>query len=283
MLTSRRISLALGIACLALFAFVSSAPAAGPATVTVRVEGLSSTLLPPTQVTTTTAPVVKDNNPADACPGTSAAGALELATGGNWGGTWFGGSVENGEFKGLGYAIESIEGEAHLFEEVPADYFWSFWLNHVEQEVGACAVEPESGSEVLFIPSCFGPACPPTPSPLGIEAPSSAALGEPVSVKVSRYSSSGAATPVQGATIAYDGRMQAVTAADGRAQLSFAHAGEIEVSVSAAESVRTETTICVHNANDGTCGTSAPGHPVAWQARGNPPSLTKVRSRSWPT
>ena len=53
---------------------------------------------------------------------------------------------------GLGYAIETIEGESHLFEEVPADYFWSFWLNHVEQEVGACEVEPETGAEVLFVP-----------------------------------------------------------------------------------------------------------------------------------
>jgi hypothetical protein len=258
MLTSRRISLALGAVCLCLFALVSSAAAAGPATVTVRVEGLNATLLSPTQVTTTTAPVVKDSNPADACPGTSATGALELATGGNWGGTWFGGAVEGGKFVGLGYAIETIEGESHLFEEVPADYFWSFWLNHVEQEVGACEVEPETGAEVLFVPSCFGPGCPPTQLPLGIEAPASAQVGESVSVKVSRYSPSGAASPAQGATI-LQGGTQTLTGADGRAQLSFAHPGAIALQVSAADSIRTETTVCVHNANDGTCGSSAPG------------------------
>ena len=256
MLTSRRISLALGAACICLFALASSALAAGPATVTVRVEGLNATLVPPTQVTTTTAPVVKDGNPGDACPGTSVAGALELATRGNWGGTWYGGAIENGEFKGLGYSVESIAGEAHLFEEVPADYYWSFWLNHVEKEVGACEVEPEPGAEVLFVPACYGPACPPTQLPLGIEAATSAGLGEPVSVKISRYSPNGAAAPVSGASIV-GGTTQASTNASGQATVSFSCAGEHTLSVTAPESVRTEATVCVHNASDGTCGTSS--------------------------
>jgi hypothetical protein len=256
MLTSRRISLALGAACLCLFTLASSAFAAGPATVTVRVEGLGATLLPPTQVTTTTAPVVKDGNSADACPGTSAAGALELATAGNWGGTWYGGMVEGGEFKGFGYSVESIAGEAHLFEEVPADYYWSFWLNHVEKEVGACEVEPETGAEVLFLPACFGPACPPIQLPLGLQAPSSAGLGEPVSVTVNRYSSSGTASPVPGASIV-GGTTEASTNTSGHATVSFATAGEHTLSVTAPESVRAESTVCVHNANDGTCGTAS--------------------------
>ena len=256
MLTSRRISLVLLSACLCLFALVSSASAAGPATVTVRVEGLNATLLPPTQVTTTTAPVVNDSNPADACPGTSALGALELATRGNWAGTWFGGAVENGEFKGLGYSIETIEGESHLFEEVPADYFWSFWLNHVEQEVGACEVEPETGAEVLFVPSCFGPGCPPTQLPLGIQAPTSAEVGEPLAVKVSRYSPSGVASPVSGAVVT-GGVASVSTDANGQATVSFGSAGQTTLSVTAPASVRSETTVCVHNGNDGTCGSSA--------------------------
>src|SRR5271163_1146022 len=57
MLISRRIRLALGACCLSFLACTSTALAAGPATVIVRVEGQSATLLAPTQVTTTTEPV----------------------------------------------------------------------------------------------------------------------------------------------------------------------------------------------------------------------------------
>jgi hypothetical protein len=245
MLTSRRISVVLGSACLALFAFVSSAPAAGPATVTVRVEGTTQTLVPPTQVTTTTAPVVKDGQAEDSCPGTSALGALELATGGSWGGPWSASFHQ--------YELFSIEGESHEFG---SGAFWDLWVNHVASEVGACEAEPSEGQEVLLYP------CPETtvecPSPLGIQAPASANVGEPVSVIVVKYAFNGVASPVSGASIT-GGAAPALTNANGQATVGFGSAGQPRLSVTAPESVRTETTICVHNANDGTCGTSAPG------------------------
>ena len=78
----------------ALFVFLAtaalaapSALAGSPATVTVRVLGPApsyTALIPPTQVTTTTAPVVNDGEPTHSCSGTSAAGALQLATSGDW-------------------------------------------------------------------------------------------------------------------------------------------------------------------------------------------------------
>src|ERR1700682_5980936 len=83
------LSAAVVVLSLSLLAQATPARAAGPAAVTVRVEGLTETKLASTQVTTTTTPVVKDGNPAHSCPGTSAAGALQLATAGNWSGTWF--------------------------------------------------------------------------------------------------------------------------------------------------------------------------------------------------
>src|ERR1700704_6130812 len=122
MLTSRRTPKALLAACLLLLATASVAQAAAPASVTVRVEGSAHTLLAPTTVTTNAAPVVKDGKPADACTGTSATGALELATSGSWGGAYF---------SGLGYSVETILGETHQFEfGAPANFFWSFWLNN---------------------------------------------------------------------------------------------------------------------------------------------------------
>ncbi|HEV3319402.1 MAG TPA: hypothetical protein VG053_06675 [Solirubrobacteraceae bacterium] len=243
MLVSRRIALALVVVCLALSGLVSAAQAAGPATVTVRVEGSAATLLPPTQVTTTTEPVVKDGNPAHSCPGTSALGALQLATGGNWSGPW---EASFGQ-----YEIFSIEGESHPFS---GGAFWELWVNHVSSEVGACEAQLAAGEEVLFFPECFGE-CPAAPNPLGIEAPAVAEVGKPVTATVISYANpSGAASPAGNATVVYDGT-EASTDSSGHATLTFSHTGRMEVKVTAPGSIRTETTVCVHNGSDGNCGT----------------------------
>jgi hypothetical protein len=248
MLASPRLSVALSATCLSL-AFASAAIAASPATVTVRVEGLSETKLPPTQVTTSTAPVVKDGNPEHACSGTTAAGALELGTAGNWSGPW------NASFKQ--YEIYSIEGETHLFEPAAsANYFWSLWIDEKEAEVGACEAELQAGDRVLFFPSCFGSACPPPSLPLVIEAPASANVGELVPVSVKRYTSGGQGSEAAGATVT-GGATAVTTDASGHATLSFPHSGEVTVQVQAPESVRDEVAVCVHNGNDGNCGTQA--------------------------
>jgi hypothetical protein len=248
MLKSRCFFVALCAACITLALLVPTALAAGPASVTVRVEGLTETKLLPTQVTTSSTPVVKDGKSADACPGTSAAGALELATGGNWGGPW------SSSFNQ--YEIFSIEGEEHVFEKgAAANYFWSFWLNEKESEVGACGVELQPGDRVLFFPSCYGTACPPAaPTPLGIESPSSANVGEAVPVTVKQFSSSGAASPLGGASVTGGARAE-TTDSGGHAVLTFSSPGEVLIRASAPASVRTETSICVHAGNDGTCGT----------------------------
>jgi hypothetical protein len=236
-------SIALGAVCLALSVLASAAVAAGPATVTVRVEGASTTLLPPTQVTTTTEPVVKDGNPEHACTGTSAAGALQLATAGNWSGTWF---------TGFGYSVETIEGESHSFSS-PA--FWTIWLDN-KPASAFCEAELSSGDSLLLFPECSGE-CPAGPSPLGIEAPAVAEVGQPVKVTVTSYANpSGAPSASDGATVAYEGT-NVITDASGHATLTFARAGQAVVKVTAPDSIRTETTLCVHSANDGTCGTQA--------------------------
>jgi len=246
--------------------FASKALAAGPATVTVRVEGLTETKLLPTQVTTNATPVIKDGNPEHACPGTSSVGALELATAGNWSGPW------NTEFKQ--YEIYSIAGETHIFEPgAPANYFWSFWLDEQEATVGPCEAPVQPGDRVLFFPSCFGPACPPSPTPLGVEAPTGANVGEAVAVTVRRYSTTGEASAAPGASVT-GAAAAATTDPNGHATLCFASAGQFTVRASAPESVRTETTISVHAADGGTCGTTvsgailAGGAPVA--SRSNP-------------
>jgi len=253
MLSSRRISLALGAACLSLSVSASPALASAPATVTVRVEGLTETLIPPTRVTTTTTPVIKDGKPEDSCPGTSAAGALELATAGNWGGIWFGGGVKEGQFVGLGYTVETIAGENYPFS---GNSFWDLWINDkAEEEHGVCGAEMQAGDQVLLFPCDFEEG--PCPNPLGIEAPASANVGEPVTVAIKKYGTEGKASEIAGATVAYEAA-NATTNSGGHATLTFSHAGEATVRATALESVRTETTICVHAGDDGTCGTPDP-------------------------
>jgi hypothetical protein len=265
MFVARRISLALGVASLtSALVPVSAVQAAGPATVTVRVEGQTQTLVPPTLITTTSQPVVKDGKPEDACPGTSDAGALELATAGNWGGKWFGGKVKEGQFEGLGYSIETVAGENHSFG---SGAFWELWINHIASEKGACEAPAEAGQEILFAPCSETVSECPT---LGIEAPASANVGEPVGVTVKRYKASGEASAAGGASIS-GAASAATTDATGHATLTFSSAGPVSLQVSAPELVRTETTVCVHAGNDGTCGTTAPSAVVPTPANSATP------------
>lgn len=239
------ICIALVVVLLASLTTVAGAIAAGPATVLVRAEGPTETLVPPTQVTTTTTPVVKDGKPADSCTGTSAAGALELATAGNWNGQWF---------SGLGYSVETIAGQSYPFTQ---PYYWSFWLDNKPATSGICEAELNSGDSILFFPECFSETsgvCPTPPNPLGIEAPPTAEQGKPITVTVTAYANAtGAPSPAVGATVAYAGTT-ATTDSSGHATLVFTGSGETTVRVSATGAVRTEADICVHNGNDGLCG-----------------------------
>lgn len=247
---SRRLPPVLASAALAVALGAPLASASTPTgAVSVRVEGLNQTLLAPTQVETTTAPMTKDGNPAHACPGTSALAALNTATGGNWSGPW------NSEYHQ--YEILSIEGETHLFEpESKANYYWSFWLDERESSIGACEAEAQPGDRVLFFPACYGEACPPSQLPLGVEAPPGASVGEPVHVTVKRYGATGEAAPEPGATVT-GASTPATTESAGGASVSFAAPGTYTLVATAPESVRAETTICVHEAGDGRCGTTA--------------------------
>ncbi|MBA3809496.1 MAG: hypothetical protein H0X28_14060 [Solirubrobacterales bacterium] len=251
MLTSRLFSLVLGVSSLGLCLLTPLARAAGPATVSVRVEGLSGTLIAPTQVTTASAPMVKDGNSEHACSGTSALAALQLASAGNWSGPW------NSKFHQ--YEIYSIAGESHLFEaEASANYYWSFWLDEHEATEGACEAELQPGDRVLFFPGCFGAACPPAPAPLGIEAPPSANVEEAITIKVKSYGSGGEAAAVSGASI--EGAQSTLsTDANGSALVHFSAPGIYTLWASAPATVRSEAIVCVHAGNDGNCGTTAPG------------------------
>ncbi len=256
MVPSRRIPLALGAACLSLMAFATWAHAAAPAPVTVRVVGAAPnfpTLLPVTQVLTTTAPVAKDGG---SCTGTSAAGALEEATKGNWEGVWNSGFGD--------YEVVSIAGQSYPFDASSnKNYYWSLWLNDKESTTGVCGSQLETGNQVLFFPGCFGSECPAAPNVLAVEAPAVAGLGSSVIVKVLSYPGTGGEpTPAAGATVSSEGISQ-TTNSGGLATLNFSHAGGYTLYVTGAggggPSIPGEATVCVHADGDGTCGTTGPG------------------------
>jgi hypothetical protein len=239
---------------LAALASLTCAPAlaAGPADVTVRVEGSSDTLLARSAVHTTTTPVVKDGNPAHSCTGTSVAGALEVGTAGNWSGAWS---------NGLGYSVEVILGESHTFS---SDHYWGEFVNGVPGN-GACADELSAGDEVLFAPEPTDFSATPD-NPMYLRAPTTAQKGAPFNVTVTEkvttfdssppYASHTISQPVQGASVGgatTDANGVAAITLDATTGLRATHPGDI----------RTATeTVCVHDGDDGTCGTNKPDVPA---------------------
>jgi hypothetical protein len=251
--TSGLVAVALASACL-----LPAAPAlAGtPATVTVRVEGDVATLVPRASLTTSTTPVLKDGT--HACSGTSAGGALDHATAGNWAGTW------NSSFGD--YTVDAIMGETHSFG---SGEYWELFINDVPASSGACQSELQAGDSVLFAPS---PESGNGPAPLELTVPATAQRGQSFTVKAVEvvttfpapsYSPTTTRQPAAGVSIS-GGDAPATTAADGTATVTVGQSGTTGLRASKAGDVPSATeTVCAHDGNDGTCGTTAPTAPTA--------------------
>jgi hypothetical protein len=255
MTASIRVAATLAALALCALCAAPSALAGTPASVTVRVLGPApayEALTAPKQVTTTTTPVTKDGG---SCSGTSAAGALELASAGDWEGNW--------SSKYNDYEVIAIDGHSYPFEEnAPANYYWSFWHNNVFAEVGVCEAELQAGDQVLFVPSCYGTGCPPEPTELlGVEVPSTAEVGKPVTATVRAYPTTAGGTPTAAAgVILTGGGAGGETDSGGQLALTFAQAGTFTLRASGAgvepRPIPGEASICIHSGNDGTCGTT---------------------------
>jgi hypothetical protein len=249
-----RAGLAAGLVTLGLLAAgPAAAVAAGPADVDVRVEGTAGTLVPKTRVRTTTAAVGKPGQPT--CTGTSALGALDRATGGDWG----------GPNSGAGYEIRTIRGETHWapYPSDPAPY-WTFWINYEVAEAGLCDTELQEGDDVLMFPDCYGSQCGgPSPTPLRISGvPGLAAPGGTATVKVEEFTVSTSWPPVTtpapsaNATVTAGARTY-TTGADGTATVTFAGSGPQTVRAAKADHVRSASEpVCVTTGSDGACGTA---------------------------
>jgi hypothetical protein len=237
----------------ALAALVAAALLAAPAhaaNVTVRVEGTTQTLVPRTPTTTTTTPAGKDGKN---CSGTSALGALDVATAGDWAGTYF------DSFSS--WFVETIKGETHASTD---GGYWALWINNVHSDLGLCGAETQEGDDVVVVPDNAGPLL----ELAGL--PATVARGQAVSVEVTEYgfttnddfSTTTTARPADGATVSYGGAT-ATTAGDGTAQLTFAGGGPVTVQATQPGHVRSVAALtCVTSGSDGNCGTQLPTNTV---------------------
>ncbi len=258
---SRRMLPALAGAVVSSLLLVSPALAGTPSTVTVRVVGLTgTTLLPQTQVTTTNTPIDPDGIPADVCSGTSAGGALYDATQGNWVVKYDG---------GLGYEIDGVQGLnfPSFSPTVTPDAYWSFWLNGAPATNGACDQELNQGDDVVFFAQCDAPGtdCPTsetTPEHFLTEtapAVSTVQVGATVSVTVGSLNTGAgtAESSLPGGVTVTAGSLSETPNVQGVATFAFPSVGVYTIQAQAPNSVPSDPrTVCVHNGNDGNCGTT---------------------------
>ncbi len=152
---------ALALTCLtlggagALVAPVASGAKAKPVKVRVEVVGK-----PPAGKVLLNRIVTLSSRPVDrfggSCTGESAAGALQLATKGAWGGTW------DAEYSD--YEVTKIAGLSLPFSsKSTANWYWSVLVGGKEASAGVCDVKPKSGQTLVFKAACYGKRCPKTP------------------------------------------------------------------------------------------------------------------------
>jgi hypothetical protein len=203
---TRRFALA-GVS-LALVAGAPTAALAAGTSVSVRVEGLTRTLLPTKVVHTHAGSITKGGTPAGSCSATTAAGALDVATGHRWSGTY-------GTF---GLSVTQIFGETHTFSS--QDY-WSIWVDNKFAPAGICALKLHAGEQLLFAAVPIKG----TEHPLVITGPKQATAGHRVQLKVTYFNAKGVARPLAGATV-HGGGGSALTGANGAVSVTAPKAGK---------------------------------------------------------
>jgi len=242
-----RLSGAFAGALLLLLCSAAAAPAAAPAPVTFRAEGQAQTRVPLTHLTTRAGTFTKDGN---SCSATSAGGALEQATRGNWSGTY------SSSFKD--FLVQTIVGETHSGDPD----FWTLWVNNKFSQTGLCSTELQPGDDVLFFVDRCENAQPPDYTcqnppvlPLGVNSPSRARRGTSFTVTVVKYSPDGTPKPTAGATVT-GGQSPVTSGSDGRATVTLDHTGTSTLFATQSGAVKSAPApVCGYATDDGTCGT----------------------------
>jgi hypothetical protein len=271
---SRRIPLALAGVLVSLLVLSASALAA-PVTVNLRVEGSTKTLFEgpvTTEGRTFETSSSKGPHPCDyADNGSSEA---KFTNGGNISGTpttalhdatmqaglafdaeWFGNET-NGGNPGDFFVTQvgtDINGGAPEFPS------WGYAVDDTTAPVGGCQIALAPGSEVLWAYNYFN-----LKHLLSLGGPSSVTVGTPFTVHVTDGQTgegiSGASVGQLVNGVTEVGASSSTTDAAGNATVTLAQAGTMTLKATQSESVRSNGLIvCVHNSNDGACGTTVSG------------------------
>jgi hypothetical protein len=204
-----------------------AAPAfAAPTKTSFRVEGASQTLLPAKSVTVPTGgSITKGGAPKGACPANSAAGAFNVATGGNWSGTYS---------SGLGILVTKILGESAVFSK---GHYWEFFVDNHAASVGICEQKVKASDQLLF---ASVPAKGAAEFPIVISAPAKATAGTSFQVKASYYpTKSNTAKPLAG--VSFTG-VTGKTNAKGVATVTATKAGKLSLVGSKSGEIRSAAT-----------------------------------------
>jgi hypothetical protein len=251
---------------------LSGVALAAPVTVNLRVEGSSTTLFegpiaaePQTFETASSKGMhpcnyaengnseleFGDGGTSSGTP-TTALRAAALASGLAFDAKWFGNEKQGGN-PGDFFVTQvgtDVNGGAPEFSS------WGFAVNETTSAVGGCQIALVPGSEVLWAYNYFN-----LPHRLRLSGPASVGVGMPLTVHITDGQTG---EPLSGASIGQlvSGVTTAIpssstTDASGNATVTLAHTGVSTLKATRAESVRSNgLTVCVHNGNDGNCGTT---------------------------
>jgi hypothetical protein len=278
--SNRMLPVLAGAASVLVLSLVGVASALAGPTVSVRIEGESETLLPATTVT------LEKPEPVSGCPYNSVAAAINLAVNGNW---------DNGEAdNGGGDFTQTILGETHAFTNNSDT--WAEWVDY-KWGGGICSDLLSEGDQVLMVADHEPePFYDPTILPLVVSnMPSIVQAGSAFNVEANEitttttnFASPGEGTPkpATGVTIS-GGGSSAVTGSNGIATLSLASTGNVTLrATKPGDAPSASFMVCVHNGNDGNCGTSATSSGGASTTGGgtttvnsNPGSSTAITAR----
>ncbi len=204
------------------------AAANGP-TVSVRVEGLNGTVLAAKSVNVpASGSITKNGIKSGLCPADSAQGALQVATGGRWKGTWYASYKE--------YLVTGILGIA---PNAKRDYYEIF-VNNVSASAGLCEIKLKAGAQLLF---AVVPTAGKAETPLAV---TTTVAGTKVTATVIGYSAKGKESPLKGATLKL-GKTTVTTAANGTATLT-APSKRTTLVATAPGHIRDETTVVAQSA-----------------------------------
>ncbi len=194
--------------------------------VTIRIEGANKTLKLASVIKSDTGSITKYGAPNGKCPGRSAQGALDAATGGRWKGTWYSQYNE--------YLITSILGEK------PSGHnFWEIFVGHTAATKGACDLPLRGGEKLLFADTSG------KDQPSALTAPSSAIARSAFTVKLVGYTSKGEASPLSGVRITGNGISSTKTNSHGVAKVTAQGAGKAVLKAAPTGYIRAESVVHV--------------------------------------